>query len=111
MAKSVDALLDEIRLLGESQAAIVNAVRTLVEKTVTPVTEEVKYGGILFSSGVQFCGVFAYREHVSVELATVRRSRGWHTCWKAVARGVGTSSCRPSRILQRRNSRSCCRWR
>ena len=67
MAKSVDALLDEIRLLGESQAAIVNTARTLVKKTVTPVTEEVKYGGILFSSGVQFCGVFAYREHVSVE--------------------------------------------
>ena len=26
-----------------------------------------KYGGILFSCGTQFCGVFAYKEHVSVE--------------------------------------------
>jgi len=35
--------------------------------TIPSVTEEVKYGGILFSSGVQFCGVFAYKQHVSVE--------------------------------------------
>jgi hypothetical protein len=27
-----------------------------VKKTMKDTTEEVKYGGILFSSGVQFCG-------------------------------------------------------
>jgi hypothetical protein len=29
-----------------------------------------QYGGILFSAGVQFCGVFAYKEHVSVEFGS-----------------------------------------
>lgn len=67
MAKSVDALLADIRLLGEEQFQIVQAVRTLTKETIQPLSEEVKYGGILFASGAHFGGVFAYKEHVSVE--------------------------------------------
>lgn len=66
--KSVPALLDDIRLLSEDGHALVQAVRALVRATLRNVEEEVKYGGILFSSdGVPFGGVFAYRQHVSVE--------------------------------------------
>lgn len=65
--KTVQALLDDVRLLGDEQYSLVEFVRTLVTKTVPLTSEEVKYGGILFSSGVQFCGVFAYKQHVSVE--------------------------------------------
>jgi hypothetical protein len=68
--KSVQSLLDDIRLLGMDQYEIVEAVRALVKKSFKTIEEEVKYGGILFSSGVQFCGVFAYREHVSVEFGS-----------------------------------------
>lgn len=68
--KTVEALLDDIRLLGEEQLTLVEAVRTLVGKTIGPVSEEVKYGGIMFSSGVPFCGVFAYSRHVSVEFGS-----------------------------------------
>ncbi|MBT9457121.1 MAG: DUF1801 domain-containing protein [Burkholderiaceae bacterium] len=66
-SKSVDNLLADIRLLGEERYQIVAAVRKLVKQQFKPFAEEVKYGGILFASGVQFCGVFAYKEHVSVE--------------------------------------------
>jgi hypothetical protein len=65
--KSVQALIEDIRLLSEDNYRIVEAVRALVKKTFKATTEEVKYGGILFSADVQFCGVFAYKEHVSVE--------------------------------------------
>ena len=66
--KSVQALLEDIRLLSEEGHTLVQDVRALTKKTLKSVEEEVKYGGILFSSGgVQFGGVFAYREHVSVE--------------------------------------------
>ena len=65
--KSVQALLEDIRFLNEGNYEIVEAVRALVKKYFKACAEEVKYGGILFSSGVQFCGVFAYKEHVSVE--------------------------------------------
>ncbi len=65
--KSVQSLIDDIRLQSETNHEIVEAVRTLVNKTFKSTSEEVKYGGILFSSGVHFCGGFAYKEHVSVE--------------------------------------------
>ena len=68
--KSVQSLVEDIRLLNETNHEIVEAVRALVKKTFKSTSEEVKYGGILFSSGVQFCGVFAYKEHVSVEFGS-----------------------------------------
>ena len=68
--KSVQSLVEDIRLLSETNHEIVEAVRALVKKTFKASSEEVKYGGLLFSSGVQFCGVFAYREHVSVEFGS-----------------------------------------
>ncbi|QNI69471.1 DUF1801 domain-containing protein [Cyanobium sp. NS01] len=69
MAQSVQALLDQIHLLGEEQFQVLQAVRNLARETIIPMTEEVKYGGILFTSDVQFGGVFAYKEHVSVEFS------------------------------------------
>jgi hypothetical protein len=68
--KSVQSLVEDIRLHSETNHAIVQAVRALVKKTVESTAEEVKYGGILFSSGVPFCGVFAYQAHVSVEFGS-----------------------------------------
>ena len=68
--KSVQSLVEDIRLLSETNHEIVETVRALVRKTFKSMSEEVKYGGILFSSGVQFCGVFAYKEHVSVEFGS-----------------------------------------
>ena len=68
--KSIQSLVEDIRLLNETNHEIVEAVRALVKKTFKSTSEEVKYGGILFSSGAQFCGVFAYKEHVSVEFGS-----------------------------------------
>ena len=65
--KSVDALLDDIRYINEAHYQLVQEVRALVRDLVNTVSEEVKYGGILFSSDVLFAGVFAYKEHVTVE--------------------------------------------
>ena len=65
--KSIQTWLEDLRLLGEEQFQVASAVRTLVSEQFKPFAEELKYGGILFSSGVQFCGVFAYKAHVSVE--------------------------------------------
>lgn len=66
--KSIQTLLEDIRLVSEERHAVVEAVRALVKKSFKPFAEEVKYGGILFAAqGVSFCGVFAYQGHVSVE--------------------------------------------
>jgi hypothetical protein len=76
--KSVASLVQDIRLVSETNHAIVEAVRALVKKTFKSTTEEVKYGGILFTSGVPFCGVFAYKEHVSVEFGSGAKIKDEH---------------------------------
>lgn len=58
--KLVQALLDNIHLLSEVDYEIVEAVCGLVRKNFKISEKEIKYGGILF------CGVFAYKQHVSV---------------------------------------------
>ncbi len=66
-AKSVQTLIDDIRFVSEPNYEMIEAVRALVKKTFKDATEEVKYGGILFTSKIQFGGVFAYQEHISIE--------------------------------------------
>lgn len=68
--KSVQALLEDIRLVSEQNYEIVEAVRALVKQTFETTSEEVKYGGILFTSGIQFGGVFSYKAHVTVEFGS-----------------------------------------
>lgn len=67
--KTVQALLDDMRLLGDRQVELVEAVRALVKQENPSATEAVKYGGILFVTDVFFAGVFAYKAHVSVEFS------------------------------------------
>ena len=79
--KSVETLLNDIRLISAEHYELVEAVRAVVKQNVDPVTEDVKYGGILFASGVPFCGVFAYKEYVTVEFskgAHIHDSLGHH---------------------------------
>jgi len=69
--RSVQSLLDDIRLLGPEQIELVEAVRAAVKAAMPDVTEAVKYGGILFHAEADrfFAGVFAYKAHVSVEFS------------------------------------------
>ena len=63
----VASLLEDIRRLSEDRFALVQALRQLVLGLDPGVSEEVKYGGLLFSADKPFCGVFAYAKHVSLE--------------------------------------------
>lgn len=63
----VASWLEDIRRLSEDRFALVRALRQLVLGLDSGVSEEVKYGGLLFSAGKPFCGVFAYAKHVSLE--------------------------------------------
>ncbi|NTU72032.1 MAG: DUF1801 domain-containing protein [Coriobacteriia bacterium] len=64
---SVEQHLDRLRADKPAFFEIVQAVCTVVESVAPDVSEKVMYGGILFSAPIQFCGVFAYAQHVSVE--------------------------------------------
>jgi len=63
----VASLLADIRRVSEDRFVLVQTLRQLVLGLDPDVSEEVKYGGLLFSAGKPFCGVFAYAKHVSLE--------------------------------------------
>lgn len=86
--RSIPSLLADLQLLGGEQVAIVEAVRAQVKKLWPAATEEVKYGGILFSAeGVTFGGVFAYRQHVSVEFGQGARIQDTHGLLEGSGKG------------------------
>ena len=64
---TVEQLLDDLMLANPDRHALVQAARKAIHATVPAATERVMYGGCMFSAPRQFCGVFAYAEHVSVE--------------------------------------------
>mgnify|MGYP001272609014 FL=1 len=67
-ADRISRLLDDIRLLDSGRFELVQALREIILGLAPSVSEEVKYGGLLFSSGKPFCGIFSYTKHVSLEV-------------------------------------------
>lgn len=65
----VQVLLDDLRFCNSAIYELAIAIRAVIRATVPSASEEVKYGGLLFSSEVPFCGIFSYAGHVSVEFS------------------------------------------
>ncbi len=63
------AFLDELQDQRADHFAIVSRLREIVLQAGPSISEEVKYGGILFSARTPFCGVFSYAGHVTLELS------------------------------------------
>ncbi|WP_112313420.1 DUF1801 domain-containing protein [Pseudogemmobacter bohemicus] len=61
--------LEDLRLQGGELSPMVSALRQLALASGTDVAEDFKYGGILFGAPRHFCGVFAYKSHVTVEFS------------------------------------------
>ncbi|HZW26031.1 MAG TPA: DUF1801 domain-containing protein [Gallionella sp.] len=68
-AERIAKLLEDIRLVDEDRYKLVQALRALILDLDATIFEEVKYGGILFSAGKPFCGIFSYANHVSLEFS------------------------------------------
>ncbi|MBM3421794.1 MAG: DUF1801 domain-containing protein [Chlorobi bacterium] len=64
---NVSRLLQELQITNPERYELVQAVRQAIYSVVLDASERVMYDGFMFSGEAQFCGVFAYREHVSVE--------------------------------------------
>ncbi len=64
---NIERLVHDLQLTHPDLHAIVQAVRATVHAVAPKADERVMYGGILFSAPEQFCGVFAYSAHVSLE--------------------------------------------
>ena len=66
-ANRISKLLEDILALDPERFELVQALREIIVGLSPSVSEEVKYGGFLFSAGKPFCGVFSYTKHVSLE--------------------------------------------
>jgi len=66
-ADRISRLLEDIRLLDAGRFELVQSLRELILNLDPSISEEVKYGGLLFSAGKPFCGIFSYTKHVSLE--------------------------------------------
>ena len=66
----VDHFVHELQFeSGAARHDLVTRIRNLVLGVDDRITEEIKYGGILFSAGAPFCGLFSYARHVSLEFS------------------------------------------
>jgi len=68
-ADRISKLLEDIRLLDSGRFELVQALREIILGLDSSISEEVKYGGFLFSAEEPFCGVFSYTKHVSLEFS------------------------------------------
>lgn len=59
--------LESLCIHGEERYNLVQSLRKEVLGLDDSISEEVKYGGILFSADKPFCGIFSYSKHVSLE--------------------------------------------
>ncbi|WP_200951470.1 DUF1801 domain-containing protein [Ensifer sp. Root31] len=69
MDKRIEAFLADIRDRGDTQFAIVSRLREIALASGAGISEEIKYGGLLFSAARPFCGIFPYSAHVTLEFS------------------------------------------
>lgn len=62
-----DVLLQEIREHRGDLYPIFARLRDIALSSGSNITEEVKYGGLMFSSRRVFCGIIPYKAHVTLE--------------------------------------------
>lgn len=65
--RSVSNWLAELRRNDELRYHLVDEVRQLALQAGPAITEQLKYGGILFAGTRGFCGLFSYTNHVTLE--------------------------------------------
>lgn len=68
-ADRITKFLDDACFLGVDRYKLVQGVRKEVLGLDKSISEEIKYGGILFAGGKAFCGIFSYAKHISLEFS------------------------------------------
>lgn len=61
--------LNNLKVLDESKYQIIYSLREILFQFFPDMKEKVMYGGIIFTREEDFCGLFAYTNHVSLEIS------------------------------------------
>jgi hypothetical protein len=64
-----EKFLVELKAHSREQYAIVRTLRNLILNTHNTSTEEIKYGGLLYSNQKPYTGLFVSKNHVSMEFS------------------------------------------
>lgn len=83
-ADRITKLIEDIRLLSEERYKLVQSLRKLI-LDMEGISEEVKYGGILFAADKPFCGFFHMPTMFRWSSAPGQRCRINTKCWRAMA--------------------------
>jgi len=67
--QTADEWLTALRRNDDLRYRLVEAVRQIVLRAGPSISEEIKYGGILFAGRAGFCGIFSYANHVTLEFS------------------------------------------
>lgn len=65
----VQQFLQNLQDKHPEQHQCVQTIRAMLHTLDADISEEVKYGGLLFGTQQHFCGLFAYTNHVTVEFS------------------------------------------
>jgi|AntRauTorckE6833_2_1112554.scaffolds.fasta_scaffold10125_2 hypothetical protein len=60
------AFLRELKEHHKTHFAIVSALRILIQQVAPDAREEIKYGGLYYSTEKPFAGIFVYAHHVAL---------------------------------------------
>ena len=67
--RAVQEFMDSVKILDAVKHEILQSLRDIVFINFHEVNERMMYGGIMFSKGTDFTGIFIYKNHVSMEFS------------------------------------------
>jgi hypothetical protein len=66
----VEGFIRDVIFIDEEKGAILKKLREIVQKTCPSVTEEIKYGGLVFNRDNDLLGgIFLRKKHISLEFS------------------------------------------
>jgi hypothetical protein len=76
--EKVERFMNDLGLTHPDVHTLAQAARAMIRSVIPNADERMMYGGILFSAPEDFCGVFAYSAHVSIEFGKGAQMKDAH---------------------------------
>jgi hypothetical protein len=70
ISKRISDFINDIHSVAPEQSETVSCIRRVFNEVDSALTEDIKYGGIVFAkSGMLIGGIFPYKNHISIEFS------------------------------------------
>jgi hypothetical protein len=68
--QKIQEFINDIQLTAPEKMKLINSIRRLFNEANQALTENIKYGGLVFfKSGSLIGGIFPYKKHISIEFS------------------------------------------